>query len=62
MKNPIQQYYDLETNGKIHWQWDAGFIVYFNRLPDGTYEKDYYVDTWQEVEQIFRKKLEEKSK
>ena len=58
MKSVIQKYYDLETNGKISWIWDAGFDVYFNWEPGG-YAEHYSADTWEEVEQVFEKKLKE---
>ena len=57
-KSVIQQYYDLETNGEIHWIWDAGFDVYFNYQPEG-YKEHYFVETWDEVENIFKEKLNE---
>lgn len=60
MKSVIQQYYDLETNGEIHWQWDLGFIVKFDFQPNGTFKETRFVRTWQEVEKIFEDKLRDK--
>jgi hypothetical protein len=60
MKHVIQEYYDTERNAeiKIKWFFDKGFKIWFGDRING-YEEPVYADTWEEVEEIFRKKLKE---
>ena len=61
--NPIQEYYDKEKNFSIHCFWDSGFQVWFGDQVNGyvtPYVTPYEIcETWEEVEEVFRKKLEE---
>jgi hypothetical protein len=51
--NPIQQYYNLERNAEINWFWDEGFEILFGDHING-YTEVLKVDTWEEVENIFK--------
>ena len=57
----FQQYYDLEKNFVISCFWDSGFTVRFGDTVNGYTERND-CDTWEEVEEIFRRKLEAEKK
>ena len=50
--------YDFEQNFVIDCFWDDGFTVRFGDIYN-RFTEIRYVDTWQKVEDIFKKKLEE---
>ena len=56
--NPIQEYYNTERNAEISWFWDSGFYVWFGDEING-YKSYIRCKTWEEVEEVFRKKIEE---
>jgi hypothetical protein len=55
--NPIQEYYDLEKNAEIRWFWNAGFVIEFGDCVNG-FTEHIECATWQEVEEVFRKRVE----
>ena len=60
MKSVFQQYYDLEKNFEISCFWDDGFKIRFSDL--NGYIAYHYIETWKEVEEIFKNKIKELKK
>jgi len=59
MKSVFQQYYDLEKNFEINCFWNGGFNIHFGDYVNGFEDKIYTCSTWEEVEEVFKKKLKD---
>lgn len=54
----IQGVYNSEINGSINWFWDGGFDISLGDEMNGVVSK-HNVDTWEEVEEWFKEKVQE---